>query len=181
MKNIFFRPWCYVLCSVIGVSAGLTAAQPPASAQPLAVVQDVNPVGVWKLISMSYVDLETGAVSTPWGANPAGQLTYSAKGRMSAVLTADPKLRTPASTGDNAAQERAALYLNQSAYAGTWSALGNTLTHKVETAVNPSWVGTDLVRYVTLDRDELTIVTAPTTRNDGKSRVKITLVWKRSE
>jgi hypothetical protein len=53
------------------------------------------------------------------------------------------------------------------------------VTHKVDVAVNQSWVGTDQVRYVRLDKDDLTIDTAPILGIDGKTKYKITLIWKR--
>lgn len=142
--------------------------------------QGANPVGDWALVSMSFVNADTGEVTQPWGAKPVGQLTYSANGRMIAVLTADPKDRKPVvPTGDKATEERAALYASSSAYSGTWSAVGNTVTHKVDIAVNASWVGTDQVRYVRLDGDDLTIDTAPILGIEGKTKYKISLVWKR--
>lgn len=142
--------------------------------------QGANPVGDWALVSMSFVNADTGEVTQPWGAKPVGQLTYSANGRMIAVLTADPKDRKPVvPTGDKATEERAALYASSSAYSGTWSAVGNTVTHKVDVAVNASWVGTDQVRYVRLDGDDLTIETAPILGVEGKTKYKISLVWKR--
>lgn len=144
--------------------------------------QNANPVGVWKLTSMAFANVDTGEVTRAWGENPVGQLTYSAKGRMIAVLTADPKDRKPvAPAGDRATEERAALYVSSSAYSGTWSAVGNTVTHKVDVAANPAWVGTDQVRYIQLDKDVLTIDTAPILGSDGKTRNRITLVWRRVE
>jgi Lipocalin-like domain len=145
------------------------------------VAQNANPVGDWALVSLAFVNVDTGEETRPWGANPVGQLTYSANGRMIAVLTADPKVRKPVDfSGGKSTEERAALYSNSSAYSGTWSAVANTVTHKVDIAVNQSWVGTDQVRYTRLDKDDLTIETAPILSNiDGKTKNKLTLVWKR--
>lgn len=145
-----------------------------------AAAQNANPVGDWALVSMAFVNADTGEVTRPWGANPIGQLSYSANGRMIAVLTADPKDRKPVDpASDKATEERAALYASSSGYSGTWSAVADTVTHKVDIAVNQSWVGTDQVRYVRLDKDDLTIDTAPIIGTDGKTKTKITLVWKR--
>lgn len=144
-----------------------------------AAAQDVNPVGVWSLRSMTFVNLDTGKTVEPWGAKPVGQLTYSANGRMIAVLTADPTSRKPAtSSGPKGAEERADLYNSSAGYSGTWSISGATATHKVDMALNAAWVGTNQVRYLALDGDDLTIDTAPVDGNDG-SKYKIRLVWKR--
>lgn len=145
-----------------------------------AAAQNANPVGDWSLVSMAFVNADTGEITRPWGANPIGQLSYGANGRMIAVLTADPKDRKSVAPGtEKASEERAALYASSSAYSGTWTAVANIVTHKVDVAVNHSWVGTDQVRYVRLDKDDLIIDTAPTPGSDGKTKYKITLVWKR--
>ena len=100
---------------------------------------------------------------------------------MIAVLTADPKSRKPVDpTSDKANEQRAELYLSSSAYSGTWSAVGNTVIHKVDIALDASWVGTDQARYLRgLDKDNLTIETAPILGTDGKTKYKVTLIWKR--
>ena len=142
-------------------------------------VQDLNPVGIWSLRAMTFVNLDTGKTTEPWGPKPVGQLTYSANGRMIAVLTADPTVRKPASSpGPKGIEERADLYNTSTGYSGTWVISGTTATHKVDMASNAGWVGTTQVRYLTLDGDDLTIDTAPLDGNDG-SRYKIRLVWKR--
>lgn len=150
-----------------------------AIAATAAIAQNANPLGDWRLVSLQFVVADTGEVRLPWGASPVGQLTYTANGRMIAVLTADPKDRKPAATsGERAMEERAALYSSSTAYTGTWSAIGNTVTHKVDVAVNAGWVGTDQVRYVRLDGDDLTIDTPPITGTDGV-KYKASLVWRR--
>jgi len=161
-----------VLCSTVVVAGVLTSFA--------SAAQNANPVGDWTLVSMTFVNADTGESTRPWGANPVGQLTYSDNGRMIAVLTADPKSRKPVdATSDKANEERAALYSSSSAYSGTWTAVGNTVTHKVDIAVAAVWVGTDQVRYVRLDKDDLTIDTPPILQTDGKTKYKVSLVWRR--
>jgi hypothetical protein len=145
-----------------------------------ATAENANPVGDWALVSVTFVNVDAGETTRAWGEHPSGQLTYSANGRMIAVLTADPKMRKPVDpTSDKADEERAALYRTMSAYSGTWTAHGTTVTHKVDVAVDASWVGTDQVRFVSLYKDDLTIETAPKLCRDGKTTYKVTLVWKR--
>ena len=145
-----------------------------------ATTQNNDLVGDWKLTSMTIADANTGEISQPWGENPVGQLTYSANGRMIALLTGDPKDRKIVDPdSEKVTEERADLYLSSSAYSGTWSMVGNTATHKVDVAVDPSWIGTDQIRYVRLDKDVLTIDTAPLISTDGKTKYRVTLVWKR--
>jgi hypothetical protein len=149
----------------------------------LSMAQERNHVGSWGLVAITYVNVETGVASKPWGENPVGQLTYFPSGRMIAVLTADPKIRKiVASEGVKATEERAALYASSSSYTGVWSRVGDTMTHKVDVSVNASWVGKDEVRYLKFDKDILTIETAPIVSfADGKTKNILTLTWKRIE
>jgi hypothetical protein len=49
------------------------------------------------------------------------------------------------------------------AYAGTYTAQGDKLIHRVDISWNQSFTGTEQVRRYRLDGDILTITTAPTT------------------
>ncbi len=148
-----------------------------------AVAQQLDsPVGIWQLLSLTTTNIETNQVSRPWGENPSGQLWYSASGRMHATLTADHQMRkVPVPDSADASKDREQLYMNSSAYYGTWKANGDTLTHKVEAATNPAWVGSEQIRYLRMEEGNLVIDTAPLLAPDGKSKVKVRLVWWRVE
>src|SRR5258708_32603783 len=119
-----------------------------------------NLVGTWKLVS---IKTSTGANSPVYGANPTGFLTYTKEGRVHAILGAGDRKRL--STGDRTAatvEERAAAFSSFTAYAGRYTFEGDNVIHHVEIASIPNWVGTDLVRFVTLQGDRITLRTPPT-------------------
>ena len=135
---------------------------------------DVNPTGVWKVVDYTATDPATGVVQHPFGLNPMGSAVYTAKGHMSVFVAGSH--RVPSSgTGSERAEERAALLDSMYAYTGTFTVQGNTVTIHVESAWQPDWVGTDKTRVLKIDRDILTITTAPMTSPvDGKTYVSVT-------
>lgn len=147
-----------------------------------AVEAQQNVVGVWRLVTYTSVDPDSGAVIEPFGPAPKGVLHYTAGGRMSALLTAGDRKRFTAGNRINAPmEERAEAFATSSAYAGTYTLEGDRVTHHVEMATNPDWVGGDQLRYPKIEGSRLTITTPPLpTRPDGKLRVS-TLVWERAE
>jgi hypothetical protein len=140
--------------SVIFLFAALVVAQPATMNQPKESV-----VGTWKLVSYWNVSA-TGEKSAPYGEHPTGFITYTADGRMSAIISADG--RKPMSTGDRfaaGAEERAAAFSSFLAYAGTYTLTGEKVVHHVQAAWLQSWVGTDVVRSVTMQRDKIVLRT----------------------
>lgn len=147
-----------------------------------AVEAQQNVVGVWRLVTYTSVDPDSGAVIEPFGPAPKGVLHYTAGGRMSALLTAGDRKRFTAGNRINAPmEERAEAFATSSAYAGTYTLEADRVTHHVEMATNPDWVGGDQLRYPKIEGNRLTITTPSLpTRPDGKLRVS-TLVWERAE
>lgn len=131
-------------------------------------------VGTWRLVS--YVTNEPdGRRGKPYG-EAVGRLEYDAGGNMAGqVMRPD---RGPVEFGEGGAQQVRAAYLGYIAYFGTYdvSADGRTVTHHVEGALNPAWVGGDQVRGVTFDGDRL-VLTAEVPKA-GKV-VSHVLTWER--
>jgi hypothetical protein len=141
-----------------------------------------SPVGVWRLVSYTALDPDTKEVFYPFGPDAGGYILYTAGGRMAAVLQAGKRKRFSAGNRINApADERAEAFSTSTAYTGTYTFAGDRVTHHVEVATNPDWVGADQLRFPKIDGNRLTITTPPLpTRPDGKLRVS-TLVWERVE
>lgn len=139
-------------------------------------------VGVWKLVSYTTQDPDSGETFHPFGHAPTGYLTYTAGGRMFAVLQAEGRRKFSAGNRINApVEERAEAFSTSTAYSGTYTAESGRVVHHVEVATNPDWVGGDQVRFPTIEGRRLTLRTPPLpTRPDGKLRVS-TLVWERTE
>ena len=83
--------------------------------------------------------------------------------------------RVPSTGRGRSAQEGAALFDGLYAYTGTCSFKCDAITIYVESAWQPDWVGTEKTRTLKLDRDMLSIVTAPMTSPvDGKTYISTT-------
>ena len=141
----------------------------------------LDPVGVWSLVDSVEIDAETGAISRPRGLHPTGTLVYTAGGSMCAIVTAAGRkpLEQGAEKTDDFLQRSAALFDTVNSYAGTYTVAGSTITHKVEVASNPAWVGTEQVRQVECAGDLLTIDATVTLA--GKAETNVRLTWQRVE
>lgn len=118
-------------------------------------------VGTWKLVSVTGTDGKGEAKATA-GVHPAGYLTYTADGRMTAIITYEG--RKPLSVNDHAAapaEERAEAFATMVAYAGRYSYAAGKVTHHVEAASVQNWVNADLVREVKFEGNRLILRTPP--------------------
>jgi hypothetical protein len=90
---------------------------------------------------------------TPFGDHPDGYLSYSADGRMYAILIMDnrrgPRDLVPTD------QEKIELQDTMIAYAGTFTADNEKLINHVDISWNQSWTGTEQVRFYKLARPRL--------------------------
>ena len=136
-------------------------------------------VGTWKLVSAK-ITTDTGEVRNAWGDDPVGFLTYTADGRMSAILTLGG--RKPLSVSDfisAPASERADAFAAMTAYAGRYTFSGGKVIHHVEAASMPNDVGVDLERQVRFDRDRLILLVAKPYLRGGIMVRSQELVWER--
>ena len=138
-------------------------------------------VGAWRLVSFESRD-ESGKVRYPLGKNAIGQISYGAEGRMSVLLVqAD---RPPFASGDmrrgTDAEVRSA-FEGFIGYFGTYSvdAAAGTVTHHVQGASFPNWMGGDQVRFCELEDGRL-ILSTPPFLYDGQINRSV-LIWERCE
>ena len=134
--------------------------------------------GTWRLVSASSAT-ENGLVNKAvFGENPTGFITYTADGRMMAIISDGG--RKPLSVTDRIAattEERARAFSTFVAYAGTYTFTSDKVVHHVEAASIQNWVNTDLVRSARFEGDRLILKTPPTAR--GGVAQSIELVWQR--
>lgn len=103
-------------------------------------------IGTWRLVR--WQRFKGGeAVDFPYGEDALGQITYDPGGYMSGFLArADWSSAAPTLEDYNT---------GFFSYGGTWSlhpdAGDDHVRHRVEFASYPSWIGSEQVRYVTLD------------------------------
>ena len=136
-------------------------------------------VGTWRLVSFETVD-EKGDARKYWDDRAIGLIIYTPDGHVSAQVY-DAR-RPPLGT----AWEQAGPLAAQRAFAGMASYYGRyrvdagraTVTHVIEGAMSPDWIGAELVRgyrFLTPDRIELRVLTSA----DGQSAENAVLVWER--
>jgi hypothetical protein len=135
-------------------------------------------VGTWKLVSASSTTAKGERNETPYGPNPAGFLTYTGDGRVSALISYGG--RKPISVGGGSAtllEEQAEAFKTFLAYAGRYTVSGDTVSHHVEISSIQSYVGKELVRSVKFQGDRITLITPPAPMN-GKIQT-VELIWQR--
>jgi hypothetical protein len=131
-------------------------------------------VGTWKLVSASSITKTGERNETPYGPNPAGFLTYTADGRVTALIGYGG--RKPLSVGAQQ-DEQAEAFKTFLAYAGRYALTGDKVTHYIEVSSIQNYVNKELVRSVKFQDDQITLVTPPTPVN-GKVQT-VELIWQR--
>ncbi len=142
-------------------------------------------VGVWKLVSGESRDEVTGEVRYPWGTKPVGRLAYDEAGRVFAQLM-NPGRRAVggmANRGAAAAIETASaedmreMLTGFNAYFGTFDVdePARTVIHHLQSALIPSWVGTDQRRKYEFSGSNQLIM------SNIASRAAYRLVWQRED
>jgi hypothetical protein len=140
--------------------------------------------GSWELVTFESRD-SAGAISRPLGKRPKGILIYGTDGRV-AVQLFDPD-RPRFVSSDRAAgtdSEVRAAFNGSFAYYGHYSvdSLHGAISHRVEGASFPNWIGTEFIRHYRVDRnaggERLTLTTTP--QVVAGRRIVTALVWERA-
>ena len=137
-----------------------------------------NLAGTWKLVSASLSTAGGERNDAPFGPCPAGFLTYTREGRMSAMISYGG--RKPLSVSDwtlAAVEEKAEAFGTFAAYAGRYTLTEDQVIHHVEVSSLQNWVNTDLVRLIKFQGNRILLRTPPTESN-GKIQTW-ELVWER--
>jgi hypothetical protein len=131
-------------------------------------------VGTWRLLSASTTTPTGERSETPYGPNPLGLLTYTADGRVIAMIShAGRKSLSTLAKPD----EQAEAFKTFLAYAGRYRLSGDEVIHSVEISSIQNYVGQDLIRSVKFQGDQITLVTPPT---PVKGKIQIfELIWQR--
>jgi lipocalin-like protein len=135
-------------------------------------------VGTWKLVSDTATTDKGEVNKAVLGQNPSGLLTYTADGRMMAIISDDG--RKPLSIADRVAapaEERAQAYSTFMAYAGRYTFTCDKMVHHIEVASLQNWVNTDQTRFVHIEDNRLFVRNTPQLR--GGVMVTIESVWER--
>jgi hypothetical protein len=107
-----------------------------------------------------------------------GFLTYTADGRVTALISYGGRKSLSAGGGTGASpEEQAEAFKTFLAYGGRYTLSGDKVTHHIEISSIQNYVDKDLVRGVKFEDDQIVLVTPPT-RLNGKIQI-IELIWQR--
>jgi hypothetical protein len=141
--------------------------------------KDISVAGTWRLVSLQS-ETSDGKVTDLYGSPPLGQLIYDASGHMSVHLL-KPDLPKCGSLDRRVCPDRQARSAFDN-YLGYWGRYRidqkrGTVTHIVDGASVPDWVGTSQERFFKLSGNRLTLTTPPQ-KIGGMDSVQ-RLVWVR--
>jgi hypothetical protein len=135
-------------------------------------------IGTWKLVSVSSSTASGERNDTPFGPSPAGFLTYTHDGRMTAIISYGGRKRLSSSDSRSApAEEQAEAFRTFVAYAGRYTLIDAKVIHHVEISSIQNWVDTDLIRSIKFGGDRIVLI-APPTPAGGKIQT-FELIWQR--
>lgn len=118
-----------------------------------------NPLlGTWQLKSFVREVAGTGERYDQMGAQLDGYLSYAADGRMLAFFVAGNQLHPRAEPTD---EERISLHKGMLAYGGTYKLLAGKVVHHIDIEWDGRRLGSEQVRFYTIDGDKLVIRTEP--------------------
>jgi hypothetical protein len=120
--------------------------------------------------------VDRGAKRDSLWPNPAGFLTYTADGRVTALISYDGR-KSLSFGGGSLQEEQAEAFKTFLAYAGRYTLSGDKVTHHIEISSIQNYVDKDLVRSVKFQGDQIILVTPPTPVN-GKVQT-VELIWQR--
>ena len=142
-------------------------------------------IGMWKMISGESKDQVTGEVLYPWGKNPFGRLLYDEAGRVFVQLM-NPGRRSvggisnigaAAAIASSSADDMRDMLTGFNAYFGTFDVdePARTVIHHLQSALIPSWVGTDQRRKYEFSGSNRLIMF------NTASQASYRLVWQRED
>jgi hypothetical protein len=134
--------------------------------------------GSWRLTCWDH-SIDGSHRGFPLGEDAEGQIIYAPDGNMSAILM--QARREPfgaAQFHQGTAEQREVAALTYISYGGTYELDGDRVVHHLDFALFPDWIGTDLIRVVSWEGDQLVLTTLPETTTSGKTVVN-RLIWRR--
>jgi len=145
--------------------------------EPISALSLEDVMGVWYLDDAYAVDEAGSRLYSVYGEKPTGYIHYDAGGRMIVLITHDGRSRLEGDRQAAPGDQRAAAYSTCIAYAGPYVLQDDHILHCIDASTYPNWVGTELLRYVSLENEALVLRTPPQMQNGVITVMK--LIWRR--
>lgn len=129
--------------------------------------------GTWRLVSFAGRGAD-GRETAPYGPTPRGYLMYDGRGRMSAQIAHADARPLPGNDPRRASPEEIRdAFDRYFGYFGTYDVdeSAATVTHHIEGASFPNWIGTDQRRFFTREGDRLVLATPASSGEAGMTYV----------
>ena len=110
-------------------------------------------VGSWRMLSWKREFVESGEQIDSLGPEPIGFVTYTADGRVHAIVFR--KIREKPMLIPFSDEEKIRLFDSMLAYCGTYELFDDRVVHRVDGSWNQIWTGTDQIRYFKFEGDRL--------------------------
>ena len=137
----------------------------------LAQADEIPLLGTWRLKSFVREVAGTGERYNQLGDHPDGYISYSADGRMMVFFVSGDQ---PRPSNEPTDEERVKLHKSMLAYGGTYSVSPGKVVHHIDIEWDGRRLGTDQVRFFTIEGDTLSIKTEPNKSPlDGREGVGI--------
>jgi hypothetical protein len=135
-------------------------------------------VGIWKLVSYSREDVETGKKVDLYGQHPGGYNSFSPNGHFIGVLVAENQIHPAGEIITD--QERIELFKSIiSAYSGTYIIENDKIVIAVDFSWNQWWTGTKLVRNFKIEGKQLKVWNPPRKSTlDGRAFISTSIFEK---
>jgi len=128
-------------------------------------------VGVWTL-EATFTEDAQGNRTPALGDSPQGRIMYTADGYMVAMTGRGARTLPAAGASD---ADKAAAFDSFMTYSGRWTLAGNVVSHEIEYATDPNWVGTVRERSIDHEGDRMVFSGLAA---DGVTRGLI--IWRRA-
>lgn len=136
-------------------------------------------IGTWHLVEWT-AHVGDDAPRYPFGEAAYGRITYTAEGRVWAVLMRPDRAPLGADSLAGATEaDRARAAAGYIAYGGTYRLEGNEVVHTVEHSLLPNWIGTELRRTAAFEPDGRLTLTTPEERSKRGRSAHHRLIWRR--
>jgi len=134
-------------------------------------------VGAWRLVSVVYEDAQTKERTPVLGEHPRGFQIATPEGRWLALVTADGR------TVPKSDEDRANALRTMIAYSGRYRVEDGKVITKVEVAWNEAWVGSEQVRFLRFEGDDLLHIESPPMAhpNVNNKVVRVIVTWRRDK